>query len=131
MPWRCAVPQAVRLGFSTCKPWSIPYNGATPEERAAFIEEARGIITGWNEEGRTLLAVDAATLRDSSTSGRGLRRRGGRNVVRTNHSKKPINLIGALGDGTLDLQFHDNLKADGHAVLVEYARRRHKKVGII
>ncbi len=54
-----------------------------------------------------------------------------KNVVRTNHSKKSIHLIGALGDGTLDLQFHDNLKADGHAALVEYARRRHKKVGII
>ena len=78
-----------------------------------------------------MLAVDAATLRNSPTSGRGLRRRGRRNIVRTNHSKKPNHLIGALGDGTLDLPFHDNLKADGHMVLVEYARRRHKKVGII
>ena len=52
-----------------------------------------------------------------------------KNVVRTNHSKKSIHLIGALGDGTLDLQFHDNLKADSYAALVEYTRRRYKKVG--
>ena len=69
---------AGRLGFSTCEPWSVPYNGATPEGPAAFIEEPRGITTGWNGVGRTLPAVDAAALRDSPASGRGLRRRGGK-----------------------------------------------------
>ena len=128
---RTALRIAGRLGFSTCKPWFIPYNSATPKEQAAFIEKMKETIARWKEEGRTLLAVDAVTLRDSPTSSRGLRRRGGKNIVRTNHSKKSNHLIGALGDGALDLPFHDNLKADGHAALVEYARRRHKKVGII
>ena len=105
---RTALRVAGRLGFSTCKPWPIPYNSATPEEQE-FIRDKRGAIARWREEGRAVLAVDATTLRDSPTSRRGLRRRGGKSVVRTNHSKKAIYLIGALGDGTLDLQFHENL----------------------
>ena len=81
---RTALRIAGRLGFSTCKRWSVPSNSATPEEQAAFIEKMKGTIAGWKEEGRTLLAVDAVTLRDSPTlldsptSGRGLRRRGGK-----------------------------------------------------
>ena len=128
---RTALRVAHRLGFSVRKPWSIPYNSATPEEQAEFIEKMRGTITRWKEEGRTVLAIDAATLRDSPTSRRGLRRRGGKDTVRTNHSKKAIHLIGALGDGALDLQFHEDLKAGSHVDLVEYARRRHMKIGII
>ena len=58
----------------------------------------------------------------------GLRRRGGKGIVRTNHSKKAIHLIGAPGDGTLDLQFHVDLKADSYAA-PEYARRLHEKQG--
>ena len=83
------------------------------------------------EGGGAILAVDAATLRGSPTSRRGLRRRGGKGVVRANHSKKAIHLIGAPGNGTPDLQFHENLKGESYVVLVEYARRRHKKVGIL
>ena len=82
-------------------------------------------------EGRAVLAVDATTLRDSSTSDRDLKRRGGKNVVRTNYSKKTIHLIGALGDDTLDLQFHENLKEERHVALAEYACWRHGKVGVL
>ena len=127
---RTALRVAHRLGFSVRKPWSIPWNGATPKEREEFIEKTRATIARWKEEGRAVLAVDAATLRDSPTSGRGLRRRGGKATVRTNHSKKAIHLIGALGDGTLDLQFHGDLKG-GQLRGPGDARRRHEKIGII
>ena len=122
---------AGRLGFSTCRPWSLPYNSATPGEQAEFIREKREAIDRWNGEGRVVLAIDVAALRDSPTSGRGLRRRGGKNVVHTNYSKKAIHLIGAPGDGTPDLQFHGDLKADSCVDLVEYVRRRHENVGIM
>ena len=36
---RAALRIADRLGFSTCEPWSVPYDGATPEGQAAFIEK--------------------------------------------------------------------------------------------
>ena len=128
---RTALRVARRLGVSVRKPWSVPYNCATSEEQEEFIEKTRTTIARWKAEGRTVVVIDAATLRDSPTSGRGLRRRGRKATVRTNHSKKAIHLIGAPGDGTPDLQFHGDLKADSYVSLVEYARRRHEKIGII
>ncbi len=124
---RTALRVAHHLGFSVRKPWAIPWNGATPGEQAEFIEKARATIARWKAEGRTVLAVDAATVWDSPTAGRGLRRRGGKATVRTNHSKKSIHLIGALGDGTLDLQFHGDLKGDSYAALMEYPAGATKK----
>lgn len=43
---RIALRVADWLGFSTCKPWSIPYNISTPEEQE-FIKDNRDIITRW------------------------------------------------------------------------------------
>ena len=54
-----------------------------------------------------MLAIDAAILRDWPTSGRRLR--GGKGTVRTNYPKRAMNLIEVPGDGTLDLQFNEDL----------------------
>ena len=40
-------------------------------------------------------------------------------------------MIGALGDGTLDPQFHDDLSASSYVWLVEHLLRRYGKVGIL
>ena len=40
-------------------------------------------------------------------------------------------MIGALGEGTLDLQFRDDLSVGSYVELVERLRRRYGKVGII
>ncbi|MYB30763.1 MAG: hypothetical protein F4Y18_07015 [Cenarchaeum sp. SB0663_bin_5] len=40
-------------------------------------------------------------------------------------------MIGALGDGTLNLQFHDNLTAASYVELIKHLHRRYRKVGII
>lgn len=71
-----------------------------------------------------MLAIDTATLRDLLTS---RRRRGGKGVVRANYFKRAMHLIEALGDGTLDLQFHEDLDAGSYVDLAEYAHRCHKK----
>ena len=128
---RTALRVAGRLGFSTCKPRRMPCNGATPEEQEEFINKHRDTIARWREEGRAILAVDAATLRDSPTSRRGLRRRGGKSVVRANHSRASVNLIGAPGDGTPDLLFRNDLETDGCVAPLWLARRRRKKMGAI
>ena len=127
---RSAIRLAHRLGFSVRKPRPAPYNGATPEEQE-FIKKGRATAARWRVEGWTVVAVDAATLRDSPTSRSGIRRRGGRETVPVNHSKQYIHMIGALGDGTLDLQFHDDLSAGSCVEPVEHLRRRYGKVGII
>ena len=69
---RTALRVANRLGFSVRKPRPVPYNGATPEEQAEFVEEIREIIARWRKEGRAVLAVDAAIPRDSPVSRRGI-----------------------------------------------------------
>ena len=129
---RSASGLARKLGFSYRKPRPIPYNSATPEEQEAFIEKAKETIAKWASEERIILALDAASLRDSPTSRRGLRRRGGRDTVPTNYSRKSLHVIGALGNGTLDIQFHENLSADSYIALIEYVLRHHKKkIGIV
>ena len=128
---RSAIRLVHRLGFSVRKPRPAPWNGATPEEQTEFINKGRSTAARWRAEGRTVVAVDAATLRDSPVSRRGIRRRGGRETVPVNHSKQSVHMIGALGEGTLDLQFHDDLSAGSYVELVERLRRRCGKVGII
>ena len=128
---RTAAGVAGRPGFSTCRLRPMPCNGAAPEEQEELINNHRDTIIRWSEEGRAILAVDAATLRGPPTSRRGLRRRGGKGVVCASHSKKAIHLIGTLGNGTPDLRFRENLKGESCVVLVEHARRRHRKVGIL
>ena len=59
-------------------------------------------------------------------SRKSLHPRGERDMVCTNHSRKSINLIGASG-----LQFHQNPKAGIYIALLEFARRRHKRIGIV
>ena len=52
-------------------------------------------------------------------------------MVSINHSKQSVHMIGALGDGTLDLQFHDDLSANSYVWLVEHLLRRYGVVSII
>ena len=108
---RTALRIAGRLGFSTRKPRPVPRNGATSEEQAHFAREKEGTIARWVAECRAIPSIHGTTLRDSPVSRRGLRPLGGRDIACTNHSKKSINLIGALDDGTPGLQLHKNLKA--------------------
>ena len=123
--------QAHRLGFSVRKPRPIPYNSATPEEQREFIENAKVTIARWGEEGRHVVVIDAATIQDSPSSKRGLRRRGGRDAAGVNHSRKSTNLLGALENGTLHVEYHDNLKADSYISLIENTVKKYGKVCIV
>ena len=58
---RSAIRLAHRLGFSFRKPRPVPYNSATPEEQKEFIGKGRVTAARWKAEGRTVVAVDAAT----------------------------------------------------------------------
>ena len=128
---RSAIRLAHRLGFSFRKPRPIPYNCATPEEQEKFIRNGRAAATRWRAEGRTVLAIDAATIRDSPMSRRGFRRKGGRDTVSTNYSKKSIHMVGGLGADVLELKFCDTLSAGSYIALLEHLRRRYGKVGVI
>ncbi len=97
---RSAIRLAHQLGFSVRNLRPIPYNSATPEEQREFIKKGRATAARWRAEGRMVLAVDAATLRDSPVFRRGIRRRGGRETVPVNHSKQSIHITSTLVDCT-------------------------------
>ena len=52
-------------------------------------------------------------------------------TVQINFSKKSIKIIGALGQGTLDIQFHQKTDAESVIALLEYLRYRYGKVFVI
>ena len=113
---RTTLRAAGRLGFFARKPQPVPYNGAAAKERARFLREKEGAIARrkMGQKAAPYCPYMAPRCRIRHVSRRSLRARGVRGIVRTNHSRKPINLIGAPGDGASGLQFHQNLKADGY-----------------
>ena len=44
---------------------------------------------------------------------------------------KSTNILGALGNGTLHIEYHDNLKADSYISLIENMVKKYGKVGIV
>ena len=95
---RTALRIANRAGFTFRKKRPVPYNSATPEEQEEFKKDTKCTIDKWRKEGRVIVSLDAATMRDSPTSSRGLLKRGGKDVMYTNYSKESTHLIGALGE---------------------------------
>ena len=83
------------------------------------------------ERGYKVVCLDAAALIDSPLSRRGIRRRGGHDTVKINHSKKSIKIIGALGRDTLDIQFHENLATGNVIELLEELRQKYVNVFVI
>ena len=80
---RSAIRLAHRLGFSVRKPPIRPVERRHAGGAEGVHREGK---SGRDKmEGRTVVAVDAATLRDLSASSKGIRRRGGRETVPVNH----------------------------------------------
>ena len=110
-------PQAGRPGmnFSVRTARPVPYNSATKEELEEYVGRTVEAVKRHDGEGFKILFLDTAGVVDSPASKRGIRRRGGREAVPINHSKKSVKIVGALGMGTLDMQFHE--KANSESVM--------------
>lgn len=117
-----------RLGYSVRKPRPIPHNSATPQEQKKFKEEAYQEQTEYRKKGYTICCFDACAKTNSPTAKRGIRVRGGTDTVRTNHSKKSIQMLGILADQTLDIIFSNSYKSDDTIRMLEHARKKYKKI---
>ena len=62
---------------------------------------------------------------------RSIRVKCGKDTVQVNFSKKSIKIIGTLGQGTLDIQFHQKTDAQSVIALLEYLRCRYGRVLVI
>ena len=117
-----------RMNFSVRGVRPVPYNSATVGELAEYVQDTIRQAKERDGNGYKIVFVDFAGFADSPASRRGIRRRGGRDTVRTNCSKKTVKVAGALGKGTLDVQFHESANTESAVALLECLRRRYGKV---
>ena len=117
-----------RMNFSVRGARLVPYNSATAEELEEYVEETVRQAKEHDRNGFKIVFLDFAGFADSPASRRGIRCRGGRDTIKTNYSKKTVKVAGALGKGTLDIQFHERANTESVTALLEYLRRKHGKV---
>ena len=120
-----------KLGFSVRCARPVPYNCATPEKQDEYVCETIKILEKYDSEHYKVVCVDAAAFVDAPSSARGIRVKGGKDTVTINFSKKSIKIIGALGQGTFDMQFHQKTDADSVIALLEYLRYKYGRVFVI
>ena len=109
----------------------MPYNCATPEKQDEYVCETIKMLEKYDSEHYKVVCVDAAAFVDAPSSTRGIRVKGGKDTVTINFSKKSIKIIGALGQGTFDMQFHQTTDADSVIALLEYLRYKYGRVFVI
>ena len=102
-----------------------------PEEQKEFIKKAAKTAARWRTEGRKVVSLDAASIRDSPSARRGLRKRGGNDTVTTNCSRMSTHIIGDLSNGALDIKFYNDLSTSIFIDLIEYACISGQKIAII
>ena len=121
-----------RLNFSIRSPRPVPYNCATPEKQKEYAENVVKMIKKYDDEHYKFLCLDAAGFVDApSSSSRGIRRKGGKDAVQINYSKKSFQIIGALGQSTLDIQFHEKVNSEAVIAFLEFLRRKYGKIFVI
>ena len=120
-----------RLNFSIRSPRPVPYNCATPEKQKEYAENVVKMIKKYDDEHYKFLCLDAAGFVDAPSSSRGIRRKGGKDAVQINYSKKSFQIIGALGQGTLDIQFHEKVNSEAVIAFLEFLRHRYGKIFVI
>ncbi len=120
-----------RLNFSVRKTRPAPYNSATVQEQEEYVKNTVREIETYVQKRYKVVCLDAAALVDSPASSRGIRRRGGCDEIKINYSKKSIKIIGALGEDTLDVQFHEKLGTKNVIALLEEIRQKYGRVFVI
>ena len=117
-----------QMGYSVRAPRPVPYNSATPEEQAEFREEAKREIDEYRQKGHHMCCYDACAVTDSPTAQRGIRTRGGTDTVGTNYSKESIQMLGVLGEDTLEVLFSTTYKSDDTIRMLEHVRTKYGKL---
>ena len=122
---------ASRLGYSVRVPRPVPYNSATPEEQAEFKKNAKREMDEHREAGYKICCYDACAKKDSPTAQRGIRTRGGSETVSTNYSKKSLQILGVLGEKTLDILFSHTYKSEDTIRMIDHVHEKYGKLYIL
>ena len=81
--------------------------------------------------GYAVVCMDSAGFVNSPAAARGLYPIGGRKVIRTNFSKKSIQITGAIGEGKADIQFSDSVNTDNTIAMLKQIHRKRGKTFVI
>ena len=100
-----ALALAHRLNFSVRKSRPVHHKTATPEVIKEYVNKTVATIKEHAAAGYTVLCLDAAAVRNTGSSARGIRLRGGRETVSVNFSMVSTTMIGALGVGKHHINF--------------------------
>ena len=120
-----------KMGYSWRVPRPVPYNSATPEEQEKFKEETKREMDEHREAGYKICSYDACAKKDSPTAQRGIRTRGGSETVSTNYSKKSIQILGVLGENTLDIMFSRTYKLEDTIRMIDHVYKKYGKLYIL
>ena len=117
-----------RLNFSIRSPRPVPYNCATPEKQKECADNVVKMIKKYDDRHYKLLCLDAAGFVDAPSSSWGIRPKGRKDAVQINCSRKSFQIIGALGQGTLEIQFHEKVNSEAVIAFLEFLRRKYGKI---
>lgn len=117
-----------RMGYPVGEPRPVPYNSAPPGAQAEFREATRQDQMEHRKRGYAVLCFDACAKTDSPAAKQGIRTRGGSDTISTNHSKKSIQMLGMLGDETLDLVFSDTYRSGDTIRMLARALGKYDKI---
>ena len=84
---------------------------ATREELEECVRMACRMITAYHGKQRTLFCADTASVVNPSASRRRMLRRGWREAVPVNYSKREIHVLGTISREVVELDYSESLKA--------------------
>ncbi len=120
-----------RMNFSVRKRRPVPYNTATKEDLEEYVKNTVKEITTRHKNGFKLFCFDAASIINTPVPKYGILPRGERDTVRVNYSKKGVHVIGAMSQDTVELDYPENLKAEGIIAFFKKLREKHEKIFVI
>ena len=120
-----------RMNFSVRKRRPVPYNTATKEELEKYVADTAKKIATHHSNGYKLFCFDAASIINTPVPKYGILPRGERDTVPVNYSKKGVHVIGAMGQDTVELDYPENLKAEGIIAFFKRLCEKHEKIFVI
>ena len=122
---------AHQLNFSIKKSRPVHHKTAAPEVLKKYANETIISIKEHIAAGCTVLCLDAAAMRNSGSSARGICLRGGREIVSVNFSMVSTTMIGALGVDKCHINFCKSANSANVIEMLEQLRAKYGNVFII
>ena len=99
------------MGYTYCKPRPVPAKSASRRVQKRFMRETNDRVVQLEEDGYAILAGDEAAAQKWSGGGYAWRRKGGRDTVHAQFSRRTVKMFGAVGKKGHHIQVVDALNS--------------------